>query len=513
MALVKPSSKYVAAISTLAFLLLGKVHAQVNSTNIAGTNNQILAGSSNSFIGAGLSNSLQGSGSAIVSGTANAIVGSPNNSFIGGGERNFIGIGWNTVVVAGADNTNYASRSVIVGGRWNTIESNSFSSTISGGERNTIRSVNTNLFGRLLAATVSGGQSNLVGSNGFAGTIGGGRLNQALAPGATVPGGLNNIASGSNSLAAGSYAVASNTGTFVWSDSSSTNTFASSTNNQFLIRATGGVGINTNNPGTNALSVRGRTLLSGDLEVTGNILGNVSNPNAALSTVSASNAFTIQAGGNTGFFVGTNGTDASLLGRNIVAGHQSNSVANGMVGATIGGGGGLIESFNVFNQVSGSFGTVSGGLGNTAGYYATVGGGDDNRATGLWSTVPGGSQNVAAGQYSFAAGRQAQANNDGAFVWADSQDATFGSTGNNQFLIRAAGGVGINTTNPGTNALSVAGSAQITGTLQLATIQVLTGSTDPTNNAPNGSIYLRTGAAATNTLWIRAQNAWHPVTP
>jgi hypothetical protein len=50
--------------------------------------------------------------------------------------------------------------------------------------------------------------------------------------------------------------------------------------------------------------------------------------------------------------------------------------------------------------------------------------------------------------YAFAAGRRAKANHTGAFVWADSTDADFASTGTNQFLIRASGGVGIGTGNP-----------------------------------------------------------------
>jgi hypothetical protein len=248
-----------------------------------------------------------------------------------------------------------------------------------------------------------------------------------------------------------------------------------------------------------------------------------------LSAVSASNAFTIQTGGNAGFFVGPVGSDEiSLSGRNIVAGYQSNTVTAGMVGATIAGGGGLVVIDPAFNQVTGSFGTVSGGLGNTSYYYssvaggyfnaasgfnAAIGGGEFNTASGELATIPGGGGNVASGEYSFAAGRQAKANHNGAFVWADSRQANFSSTDTNQFLIRAGGGVGINTASPGTNALSVAGSAQINGTLQIATIQVLTGSGNPTNNAPNGSLYLKTGAAANQTLWIRAENAWHPVTP
>ena len=50
--------------------------------------------------------------------------------------------------------------------------------------------------------------------------------------------------------------------------------------------------------------------------------------------------------------------------------------------------------------------------------------------------------------YTFAAGQQAQANHQGTFVWADSTNAPFASTGNDQFLIRANGGVGINTNAP-----------------------------------------------------------------
>jgi hypothetical protein len=50
-----------------------------------------------------------------------------------------------------------------------------------------------------------------------------------------------------------------------------------------------------------------------------------------------------------------------------------------------------------------------------------------------------------AASYAFAAGYRAKANHTGAFVWADSQDADFASTANNQFNIRAAGGVQLST--------------------------------------------------------------------
>jgi hypothetical protein len=74
-----------------------------------------------------------------------------------------------------------------------------------------------------------------------------------------------------------------------------------------------------------------------------------------------------------------------------------------------------------------------------------VGGGGENQATGFTATVPGGVENIAAGDYSLAAGQQAQAWYQGDFVWADSQSGAFAATTNDQFLIRAQGGVGIGT--------------------------------------------------------------------
>jgi len=91
--------------------------------------------------------------------------------------------------------------------------------------------------------------------------------------------------------------------------------------------------------------------------------------------------------------------------------------------------------------------TVSGGIGNIAGGpVAAIGGGRYNLATGEGATVAGGIQNIAAGDYSFAAGRRAVANHDGVFVWADSEDADLESTRENQFLIRAAGGLEVEST-------------------------------------------------------------------
>ncbi len=116
----------------------------------------------------------------------------------------------------------------------------------------------------------------------------------------------------------------------------------------------------------------------------------------------------------------------------IVGGGQNNT-ANSFA-ATVGGGSS--------NTASGSLASVGGGVSNEAsGFAATVGGGQSNIASGSWATVPGGHLNAAQGPYSFAAGRRAQANHDGAFVWGDSTDADVASTAANQFIARAIGGV------------------------------------------------------------------------
>jgi trimeric autotransporter adhesin len=154
---------------------------------------------------------------------------------------------------------------------------------------------------------------------------------------------------------------------------------------------------------------------------------------------------------------------------NIVAGNAGNFARVGILGGTVSGGGGngldnnrVFESFSTVaggvNNYAGDFAvgigrigaaTVSGGANNLAtGMNSTVGGGSANIAKGLNATVPGGLGNKALGDFSFAAGARAQVREEdfGTFVWSDgSSTSTFSSVDDNQFLIRAFGGVGINT--------------------------------------------------------------------
>jgi hypothetical protein len=131
-----------------------------------------------------------------------------------------------------------------------------------------------------------------------------------------------------------------------------------------------------------------------------------------------------------------------------VAGGNQNSAGGGYA-ATVGGG--------QINQAIGNAATVGGGENNLAkgdhpmvgggfhntanGTQATVGGGYQNQATNSYATVPGGINNTAGGVYSFAAGYNAYATNNGAFVWSDGSAALTKSFTNNQFMARASGGV------------------------------------------------------------------------
>ncbi|TVR59450.1 MAG: hypothetical protein EA420_15925 [Candidatus Competibacteraceae bacterium] len=174
--------------------------------------------------------------------------------------------------------------------------------------------------------------------------------------------------------------------------------------------------------------------------------------------------------------------------------------------ASVGGGGS--------NLAAGYASAIGGGEGNIArGVRSVVGGGLENLALGLISTVGGGARNCAGGSYSWAGGRRAKVrprsllalpdqgcigvsdptnvNGDqGTFVWADSTNADFVSTGSNQFLIRSRGGMGINTNAPSA-ALTVRASADQTTPLR---VQDSSGNTvmsvSPTNTILSGRLFV-----------------------
>jgi phage baseplate assembly protein gpV len=138
--------------------------------------------------------------------------------------------------------------------------------------------------------------------------------------------------------------------------------------------------------------------------------------------------------------------------------------------ATIGGGT-LNQATNTFatvgggnsNGAGGRGSTVAGGVFNSAtNGWATVGGGANNGVGGQYATIPGGYLNVATGQFSFAAGEQAQATNNSAFVWGDGSVVT-GSFTNSSVTMRAINGYRFYTsTSSGTYAYLAPGSGSWT---------------------------------------------------
>ena len=350
------------------------------------------------------------------------------------------------------------------------------SSTITGGEDNAASGAH---------ATVGGGINNA--ASGQHGTVSGGEGSLAGGISSTVPGGKDNVASGNYSFAAGQRAKANHAGAFVWADQTAAD-FASTAVDQFLIRAVGGVGIGTTSPAAQLHVNNGSLLLDG---TTGAIPA--TGAGTRMMWYPAKDAF------RAGVVAGTQWDDANIGDESTVTGGSDNiasgqrSVVSGGVtntasgitstigggqlntatalnatvaggtfndatfgSATIGGGSsntastvGSTVAGGTTNTASGNTATVGGGNANTAsGQDAVVSGGKNNMATADNSTVPGGLMNEATGLYSFAAGRQAKANHPGAFVWADQTAADFASTAADQFLIRAAGEVGIGTTSP-----------------------------------------------------------------
>src|SRR5262249_35917948 len=156
-------------------------------------------------------------------------------------------------------------------------------------------------------------------------TVGGGESNFSQGEAATVPGGDFNAAVGNHSFSAGHRAKANHAGTFVWGDETDGD-FASTGDNQLLIRASGGGGICTNSPKA-ALHVNG-TVRASAFETESGPLG---------PGTSSSQPLEFKINGTRALRLELNGTGGVP---NVIGGSPINSVAPSVIGATIGGGGG-----------------------------------------------------------------------------------------------------------------------------------------------------------------------------
>jgi hypothetical protein len=176
---------------------------------------------------------------------------------------------------------------------------------------------------------------------------------------------------------------------------------------------------------------------------------------------------------------GTPPNYGSISSMNIVGGYGVNTVSNGVIGATIAGGGEASRNGTkvgwAANTVGGDYGAVGGGSGNTAGPNATV---------------PGGSWNIAMGNGSFAAGRYAQTVNDGSFIWSDGSQDPFTSPGPNRFDVLATGGVSLQGGNVGIGTTSPNTLLEVTGDVRIDNHRLLVQSGSDT---ANGLEYLTSG--------------------
>lgn len=338
----------------------------------------------------------------------------------------------------------------------NVVTNNGYYGTIAGGYNNEV----TNYGGAIL-----GGSVHLAG--GYFAVIGGGQFHTNLGNYSFIGGGMNN-AIGFGAAQAFIGAGAANQ----IQDGAAFATIAGGNNNKIQSSARGST------IGGGELNSIEADIFSPAALTVGGGTGNAIRTNAAFSLIGGGYYNTIQpyslgttiAGGAFNVIQGhsnywsTSTFDASTIGGGAantiqsevgyatIAGGVQNVIKTNSSWSTIGGGAANAIDTNSPNAV------VAGGLQNTAyGSGSTISGGIQNNASGGWATVPGGRNNLAQGDQSLAAGTQAKALHDGSFVWADPTPADFASTAVNQFLLRASGGVGINTNNPNGAALNVNG--------------------------------------------------------
>ena len=360
-----------------------------------------LAGFHPSVIGSGVSGAVIAGGNAPSGGV----------SGFGGGDfqavyddDGTVGGGFGNKVGSNDGDTTDAAFATVAGGVFNGASS--YAATVGGGDSNLAGGQRAGVFGgfanQALAnfSFVGGGFQNLIQTNALNAVIGGGSNNviQASVINSTIGGGAQNtIKLGTFGTTAAT--IGGGTGNTIEVEDPRYATIAGGSGN--LVNEVGStIGGGLNNVSTGAEST---------------VAGGYQNIASVQQTT---------VGG------GYQNTSSGLQAT--VAGGQFN-VASG-TGATIGGGGS--------NKGTNSYVTIAGGSFNTSGgAYATVGGGQNNLSAGNSATVPGGSLNNAVGDYSFAAGQRAKANNQGSFVWSDSQFADFASTANDQVSFRCLGGV------------------------------------------------------------------------
>jgi trimeric autotransporter adhesin len=211
--------------------------------------------------------------------------------------------------------------------------------------------------------------------------------------------------------------------------------------------------------------------VAADFAIIGCGVANAIMSNATYSVIGGGIFNDIQTGAQSAFIGGGSFNTIWSSANATICGGWENVVGSGANGAAISGGrfNGVNEdseystiaggSLNLIGAMA-SFAAISGGVSNTVREaQAAIGGGANNTieagaaastisggagntipANSIFGTIPGGYLNRAA-DHAFAAGTRAKANDTGSFIWGDSTAADFASDGDNEFAVRATGGV------------------------------------------------------------------------
>lgn len=449
-------NSFDAVISGGYFSQIGDTAYQ--STIAGGRQNVVSNSAQYATISGGIANGVGANEATVSGGGFNKALGF--SSTVGGGGGNSASGAW-SIIGGGRDNILTASDyTTIGGGRQNNVQSNAPYATIGGGVANV---AGTN------EATVSGGGSNK--ALGFSSTIGGGGGNSVSGQWSVIDGGRDNVIA-LNSDHAGIAGGRQN--------AVNTNNPYASVGGGYLNRIEAFSFFSVINGGLqNALTNSDSAMIGGGrynsmIDSGATVIGGGQSNRAVTAaasalgggfsnTISGANYAVVGGGFRNG--VETHSHTAVIGGgeRNVIHAQAPHGVIAGGIGneigpegywSTIGGGvGNTMPGFLFAGLNAGRASVIAGGDNNIVypGSFGAVIAGGANHIVGsntIYAVIAGGYSNQASGSFSFAAGRGAGANHDGAFVWADSQEAAFSSTASNQFLIRAGGGVGINTNNP-----------------------------------------------------------------
>jgi hypothetical protein len=271
-------------------------NSNIAASSVVGTDaNKTLT---NITIGSGLSfsgNTLSAPGGAPPAGFTNFyfdgtqfLMDSQTNVHIiaGASQTNLTAVG---SAVIGASGFPAGTDNIILGGPSSTMGTSTFYDTIAGGSQNsignseswsfigsgTLNVINTSLavgdhefIGSGVKNVIFAGAENIIGG-GSSNTVNNGSIQSSIL------GGYFNMVGGSFSQAAGHFAQATNNSAYVWNDSSVNNgIFNSVLDDTYIIHASNGVAINTNNPHGSALFINGSEHVTTNLVVDGQTTNN-----------------------------------------------------------------------------------------------------------------------------------------------------------------------------------------------------------------------------------------------